>query len=244
LEPYRLNGTLLASSVDECWPKEEALRNYEQISSPLPRATWEIERDFLDDCKRALDTVLASILLALCSPLLLVLAWLVRRSSPGPAFFWQTRIGQYGGRFRMLKLRTMIEGSEDDEDDLTAAGGHPIFLKPRNDRRVTPVGRFLRRTSLDELPQLVNVLRGEMSLVGPRPLLERDLERMPRGRYVERFRALPGMTGLWQVSGRSLLSDEERLQLDLRYVENWSLELDLWILLRTLPAVISGRGAI
>lgn len=192
--------------------------------------------------KRLVDLVLGGILLALAAPLLLLLAALVRATSPGPAIFRQTRVGWRGERFRMLKLRTMTDGAERLEEEL--ADDDSIFFKARGDARVTPLGRFLRRSSLDELPQLVNVVRGEMSLVGPRPLLERDFARYPRGRQLRRFGMRPGMTGLWQVSGRSLLPDPERLRLDLRYVEEWSLGLDAEILLRTIPAALSGRGAL
>jgi lipopolysaccharide/colanic/teichoic acid biosynthesis glycosyltransferase len=193
--------------------------------------------------KRALDLVLGSLLLALAAPLLLLLALLVRASGPGPAFFWQTRVGRFGERFRMLKLRTMRADAESLEAQLAAARPG-LFVKVHDDPRVTRIGRFLRRSSLDELPQLVNVVRGEMSLVGPRPLLVRDLERMPALRSRRRFLMPPGLTGLWQVSGRSLLSDEDRLRLDLEYVEGWSLGSDAAILLRTLPAVLSARGAV
>jgi lipopolysaccharide/colanic/teichoic acid biosynthesis glycosyltransferase len=200
-------------------------------------------RDLELRLKLVLDVLLGSLLLLLVSPLLLVLAALVRCTSPGPAFFAQTRVGLRGQRFRMLKLRTMVRGAEHLEAELVAQGQPGIFFKPAADPRVTRVGRFLRRSSLDELPQLVNVVRGEMSLVGPRPVLERDLERLPRGEHDPRFRMLPGVTGLWQVNGRSLLRDEERLRLDHEYVDSWSLALDGKILARTLPAVISGRGA-
>jgi lipopolysaccharide/colanic/teichoic acid biosynthesis glycosyltransferase len=192
--------------------------------------------------KRALDLVLGTALLVLAAPLLAVLALLVRLTSPGPAFFRQTRVGWRGERFRMLKLRTMVDGAEELEEEL--ADGDAMFFKLPQDGRVTRLGRFLRRSSLDELPQLVNVVRGEMSLVGPRPLLERDFARFPRNRQLRRFGMRPGLTGLWQVGGRSLLPDDERLRLDLRYVEEWSLGLDLRILLLTLPAVLSGRGAV
>ncbi|KAB2953242.1 MAG: sugar transferase [Thermoanaerobaculia bacterium] len=192
--------------------------------------------------KRLADVVLGGILLVLAAPLLLLLAALVRATSAGPAFFRQTRVGWRGERFRMLKLRTMTDGAECLEEEL--ADPDSIFFKAQGDARVTPLGRFLRRSSLDELPQLVNVVRGEMSLVGPRPLLERDFARYPRGRQLRRFGMRPGMTGLWQVSGRSLLPDSERLRLDLRYVEHWSLGLDAEILLRTIPAALSGRGAL
>ena len=210
----------------------------------LPLAAAPADERWLSlAAKRAIDVVLGALLLVLASPLLLALALVVRWTSPGPSFFWQTRVGRYGERFRMLKLRTMRAGAESLEEQLGEQRASSVFFKIDQDPRVTPIGRFLRRSSLDELPQLVNVLRGEMSLVGPRPVLERDLERMPAGRCRRRFLMRPGMTGLWQVSGRSLLSDEDRLRLDLDYVQTWSLRVDGGILVRTLPAVVSARGA-
>jgi lipopolysaccharide/colanic/teichoic acid biosynthesis glycosyltransferase len=142
----------------------------------------------------------------------------------------------------MLKFRSMAADAERLETVLAAESG-ATFLKLQADPRTTRLGRWLRRYSLDELPQLVNVLRGDMSLVGPRPLLLTDLERFPRRHQERRFAMPPGMTGLWQVSGRSDLPDAERIRLDLAYVEHWSLALDLWLLARTLPVVVAGDGA-
>jgi lipopolysaccharide/colanic/teichoic acid biosynthesis glycosyltransferase len=193
--------------------------------------------------KRLLDVVLAAGLLVVTAPLLLAAAAAIRLTSRGPAFFVQDRIGYRCRRFSMIKLRTMVAGAEREEARLAAAAGGRIFFKIQDDPRVTAVGRVLRRFSLDELPQLVNVLRGDMSLVGPRPLLVSDLRRFPAYRQRRRFSMKPGLTGLWQVSGRSLLSDQERIRLDDEYVASWSLAGDLAILARTLPAVLSGRGA-
>ena len=142
-----------------------------------------------------------------------------------------------GEKFLIFKLRTMGNGGS------PPVLGNRVFEKPRNDERVTPLGSVLRKLSVDELPQLFNVLRGDMSLVGPRPLLLRDMDRFPPGRPMRRFEVKPGITGLWQVSGRSLLSDEERIRLDIEYAERWNLWLDIEILLRTPMAVITGRGA-
>jgi lipopolysaccharide/colanic/teichoic acid biosynthesis glycosyltransferase len=193
--------------------------------------------------KRLLDVVLAAGLLVVTAPLLLAAAAAIRLTSRGPAFFVQDRIGYRCRRFSMIKLRTMVAGAEREEARLAAAAGGRIFFKIQDDPRVTAVGRVLRRFSLDELPQLVNVLRGDMSLVGPRPLLVSDLRRFPAYRQRRRFSMKPGLTGRWQVSGRSLLSDQERIRLDDEYVASWSLAGDLAILARTLPAVLSGRGA-
>lgn len=188
--------------------------------------------------KRVLDVAAASLLLVLTAPALLVAAVAIRLDSSGPALFRQSRMGRNGTVFDVLKFRTMRVGnmaaSPVQLDDLT------FLRKPVADPRVTRVGRTLRRTSVDELPQLWNVLRGDMSLVGPRPLPLWEAEALDlRRRLIVR----PGLTGLWQVSGRSMLSPEERIRLDLVYVQNWNLLLDLSILLRTVPAVVGRRGA-
>jgi len=193
--------------------------------------------------KRIFDLLGAAVLFALSSPVLVVAAILVRMSGSGPVFFVQRRVGYRCRSFNMVKLRTMVEGAQHHERRLHEQQGDKLFFKPQADPRVTAIGRFLRKYSIDELPQLLNVLRGDMSLVGPRPLLEVDLERFPRQEQMRRFSVKPGLTGLWQVSGRSGLSDAQRLQLDLDYVDNWSQMLDCAILVRTIPAVLSGQGA-
>ncbi len=198
------------------------------------RLSWHV--------KRAVDVVLAAIALALTAPLLLLAILAIRLESRGPAIFRQERAGWRGQPFRMLKLRTMVADASALEARLMRRDR--TFFKLSNDPRVTRVGRLLRRTSIDELPQLINVLRGEMSLVGPRPLLLTDLRNFPDSAHRVRFAMLPGITGLWQVSGRSSTTDAERLRLDRDYVQNWSLWLDLRILLKTLPAVVSSRGAV
>lgn len=195
--------------------------------------------------KRVFDCVVASALLLALGPLLLALAVAVRLSSPGPALFRQLRTGWKGRPFRMLKFRTMYADAEARRHDLAAANENqgPAF-KLTGDPRVTPLGRWLRRLSLDELPQLLNVLRGEMSLVGPRPLPVYETEKFAAFRDHRRYSVLPGLTGLWQVSGRSDIRDfDEWVRLDLEYIDRWSLWLDLEILARTLPAVFSGQGA-
>lgn len=193
--------------------------------------------------KRLVDVVGATALLLLALPVLLLAAVAIKLTSPGPVFFVQRRIGVGCRPFRMYKLRTMIAGAEALEAELADQCAGPIFFKLPDDPRITPLGRLLRKLSLDELPQLVNVLEGHMSLIGPRPLLDSDFEKFPRRDQLRRFSVKPGLTGLWQVSGRSACSDEERLRLDLEYVDRWSLWLDAEIALRTLPAVLSGRGA-
>jgi exopolysaccharide biosynthesis polyprenyl glycosylphosphotransferase len=193
--------------------------------------------------KRTFDVVGASVLLVLLSPLLGAIWLAVRLSSRGPAVYRSRRPGIGLRPFECLKFRTMHNGAEQDQADLEAlneASG-PLF-KIREDPRMTPVGRRLRRFSLDELPQLVNVLRGEMSLVGPRPLPERDFEKLAEW-HRKRYLVLPGLTGLWQVSGRSELDFDDLVHLDFLYLEHWSLALDLTILFKTIPAVLSRRGA-
>lgn len=197
--------------------------------------------------KRAIDLSAAALGLALLSPLLLVIALAVRFSSPGPIYFRQLRLGRGGEPFYVLKFRTMVADAERRLGELESqneAGGGVLF-KIRRDPRVTPLGRFLRRSSLDELPQLINVLRGEMSLVGPRPLQLRDsyrLEALDPHAFEQRLGVKPGITGAWQVGGRSD-GTEGMVKQDLRYVADWSLALDLKILIRTIPVVLTGRGA-
>lgn len=193
--------------------------------------------------KRLLDVGGAAALMLLLLPLFAVVALAVRLSSRGPLIFRQPRIGQGGREFPMYKFRTMRADAAEAQEDMARAAPERIFLKFENDPRVTRVGAVLRRYSLDELPQLLNVLRGDMSLIGPRPLLTCDYERFPRNGWMRRFAMKPGMTGLWQVSGRSLCSEAERMQLDLQYVDDWSLRTDLRIALRTPGAVLSAKGA-
>jgi lipopolysaccharide/colanic/teichoic acid biosynthesis glycosyltransferase len=193
--------------------------------------------------KRAFDVAGAGLLLAAAAPLLLAIALVVKLTSRGPVLFVQRRVGLHGREFWMYKFRTMVDGAEAAQNRLAQAQLGRTFLKLERDPRVTPVGRFLRRFSLDELPQFVNVVLGDMSLVGPRPVLPCDFEKLPKRDQLRRFSMTPGITGLWQVSGRSACSDEERIELDLRYADRWCLTLDLTILARTLPVVLSGRGA-
>lgn len=193
--------------------------------------------------KLALDFGLATVMIVVLSPVLLIVALLVKVTSPGSILFRQDRVGLNGKHFRVFKFRTMVMDAEDrldefDDSDITTK----TLFKPRNDPRVTKLGRFLRRYSIDELPQLFNVIGGSMSLVGPRPHPVREVlkyEAIDRRRLLVR----PGLTGLWQVGGRSRLSWEESVRLDLYYVENWSLAGDLVILWRTLKAVIGADGA-
>jgi len=194
--------------------------------------------------KRLGDLLGAVVLLVLLSPLMLAIALVIRATSRGPAIFRQQRAGFHGRVFRMYKFRTMVVGAERMREEvahLNVMTG-PVF-KIALDPRLTPVGRLLRRASLDELPQLLNVLRGDMSLVGPRPLPVYEAS-LIKGRKRRRLAMRPGMTGLWQVSGRSQVDFEGWMELDLLYVDRWSPSLDLRILLRTIPVVLRGEGAV
>ncbi|MGW1024967.1 sugar transferase [Streptomyces sp. NPDC002577] len=192
--------------------------------------------------KRLIDVIGSLAVLLLMAPLILVISLAIASTSPGGVIYRQARAGRDGRPFAMFKFRTMRAGADAERAALAARNetdGH--LFKVRDDPRITPVGRLLRRLSLDELPQLVNVLRGEMSLVGPRPLPVGDSDYSGPARA--RLSVAPGLTGLWQVSGRSQLPWEEMVRLDLHYVEHRSLGLDLVILARTVPAVLTARGA-
>jgi exopolysaccharide biosynthesis polyprenyl glycosylphosphotransferase len=193
--------------------------------------------------KEAVDRTGAAVLLLLLLPVLLGLGIAVRATSRGPALFRQERVGRHGRPFSMLKFRTMVNGADRMLSTLQDGNdGNGVLFKLRSDPRVTRVGRVLRRYSLDEFPQLVNVLRGEMSLVGPRPPLSEEVDRYGEGMH-RRFLVKPGITGLWQVSGRSDLSWDDSVRIDVLYVENWSLAFDLMVLCKTVGAVFRGSGA-
>ena len=193
--------------------------------------------------KRTVDLLGSGLLLVLLSPLFAVLAILIKRDDGGPVFYRQTRVGREGREFCCLKLRSMVVDADRRLAALTAANeAHGFLFKLREDPRVTRVGRMIRKYSLDELPQLVNVLRGEMSLVGPRPPLPSEVASY-HADMVRRLKVRPGMTGLWQVSGRSDLTADESERLDLYYVDNWSLTYDLGILWRTIWVVLKRKGA-
>jgi exopolysaccharide biosynthesis polyprenyl glycosylphosphotransferase len=193
--------------------------------------------------KRSFDLVVSLVTLVLLSPLLLVIAIAVKLSSRGPVIYRSVRPGIAGRPFACFKFRTMREKADQIQDDLESLNEKTgALFKIRQDPRLTHVGRFLRRYSLDELPQLWNVVRGEMSLVGPRPLPMRDFELLEEW-HKKRYLVLPGITGLWQVSGRAELDFDDLVRLDFLYLERWSIMLDLSILLRTIPAVLGKRGA-
>ena len=194
--------------------------------------------------KRILDTVISLSCILFFSPLLVVTAVLIKLTSRGPIFFVQKRVGLNKRLISVFKFRTMVVNAEQKQaalEHLNEVGG-PVF-KMMNDPRITRLGRFLRKTSIDELPQLFNVLKGDMSLVGPRPLPVRDYQGFDRDWQRRRFSIRPGITCLWQINGRSSISFERWMELDLEYIDQWSVWLDLQILLRTIPAVLKGSGA-
>jgi exopolysaccharide biosynthesis polyprenyl glycosylphosphotransferase len=194
--------------------------------------------------KRVLDFCLALAALVLVSPALALVAAVIKITSPGPIFFTQKRIGQNKRKFTIYKFRSMAVDAENkmrELEHLNELSG-PVF-KIKHDPRITPVGRFLRKTSIDELPQLINVLKGDMSLVGPRPMSVRDFELFSEDWHRRRFSVRPGITCLWQVNGRNSLPFEKWMELDMQYIDKWSLWLDLKILAKTIPAVLRGSGA-
>jgi exopolysaccharide production protein ExoY len=197
--------------------------------------------------KRAIDIVGALVFFAIFGPLYLLVALGVRISMGRPVHFWQNRMGERGQRFRFYKFRSMVHNSESVLDEFLSRNDMArtewdTFQKLEKDPRITPIGQFIRKLSLDELPQFWNVLKGDMSLVGPRPCMER--QRSLYGRGWEHYCAMrPGITGLWQVSGRNRLSYARRVELDMEYVSNWSLWLDIKILFRTVSTVITGEGS-
>jgi exopolysaccharide biosynthesis polyprenyl glycosylphosphotransferase len=203
-----------------------------------PSDSWQLM------AKRLLDMCGSAICLLAMAPIFGLIALLIKLDSPGPVFFRQERVGFHKRRFRLFKFRTMVDGAEQQQqklESLNEAEG-PVF-KIKGDPRITRIGKFLRRTSLDELPQLINVLKGEMSLVGPRPLPVRDVERIDVQWHKRRFSVKPGVTCLWQVNGRSHVGFDYWVRMDLEYIDKWSLGLDLKILMKTIPAVLKGSGA-
>lgn len=192
--------------------------------------------------KRFFDVAISSLLLGILFYPLTLVAMLIKFTSPGGVFFKQERIGFRGQPFKFIKFRTMVKNAEADLDKLKPYNERPGLFKMKKDPRITPVGRFLRRYSIDEIPQFLNVLRGEMSLVGPRPQIPHELVGSTDWAR-KRMNVLPGITGLWQVSGRAELTYDEMIDMDIYYIEHWSAGLDFKILLKTLPAILFGKGA-
>lgn len=217
---------------------------YEDSGNFPAMSVKAVREDVRRIVKRFVDLLAATVALLLLAPLLTIIAIAVKLTSPGPAIFAQQRYGLRKRCFRMYKFRTMVSNAAELQASLerqNEAGG-PVF-KIKHDPRVTPLGAFLRRTSLDELPQFFNVLKGDMSLVGPRPLPVRDVHLFRDAWLMRRFSVPPGLTCLWQISGRSSLGFDDWIALDLRYIDQWSLRLDLEILVKTVPAVLRGTGA-
>lgn len=224
-----------------------ASRHFNSVRSAnrmrLHLAYWVIRGKITRNLKRVFDFTVALSALLLLSPVMLIVGLLVKITSPGPVFFKQERVGKWGETFYCFKFRSMYIDAEERKKELmkfNEADG-PVF-KMKNDPRVTTVGRFIRKTSLDELPQLINVLRGEMSLVGPRPAVPMEVDQYDF-HTLGRLDAIPGITGLQQVSGRSNLDFTRWVELDLQYIEEQSLWTDIKILLKTIPAVLFSRGA-
>jgi exopolysaccharide biosynthesis polyprenyl glycosylphosphotransferase len=211
----------------------------------LPLLTYSTtpEQGFSLIVKRLLDLAIASVSLIILSPFILIISILIKMTSPGPVFYRQERLGLYGRKFTLVKFRTMIDGAEDKLWEIVHLNemDGPVF-KMKKDPRITKFGSILRKTSIDEIPQFWNVIKGEMSIVGPRAALPEEV-RNYLVNYRRRLSVKPGMTCLWQVSGRNEIDFEQWMKMDLEYIDNWSVWLDLAIILRTVPAVFSGRGA-
>jgi exopolysaccharide biosynthesis polyprenyl glycosylphosphotransferase len=209
------------------------------VFSTTPEASWQ------SVSKQVVDVFGSFVLLVLCAIPLLLVALLIKLTSPGPVLFRQQRSGLNGRPFTILKFRTMVSDAEQRKHELASMNemSGPVF-KMTNDPRITPIGRFLRKFSIDELPQLFNVLRGEMSLVGPRPLPVAEVKQFNDLAHRRRLSVKPGLTCLWQISGRNEVTDfKDWVRLDLEYIDNWSIWLDLKILWRTVPVVLLGSGA-
>ena len=205
---------------------------------------WKFTVQVSYGLKRFLDIVFSLAALIILAPLFIILAILIKLTSPGPVFFVQVRIGQYGRSFSFYKFRSMYVDAEQRKQELLAKNesADGVIFKMKDDPRITPIGRIIRKTSMDELPQFLNVLAGDMSLVGPRPPVPAEV----REYSIEarkRLNVKPGLTCLWQVSGRSDIPFKEQVKLDKEYISSRSLKSDLLILLRTIPAILSGRGA-
>ena len=239
---------------DQAW-EAQVMRRYSLALTPHGRfwlrlhtrmecALWRCMLQSGAVSKRTLDLLLSGIALALLSPLFLLIAILIKLEDGGPVFFAQTRVGQFGREFRMFKFRSMCLNAEQRLKELLAQNEHKqgVTFKLKNDPRITRAGRWLRKFSMDELPQFFNVFRGEMSLVGPRPPVPREVALYSQADR-RRLAVKPGITCIWQVSGRAEIDFAGQVQLDVNYIETQRTLTDLHILLRTVPAVISGKGA-
>ncbi len=252
------SDSALGSSTGELAPASEDLkaaqmleifeqRRFESVRSiqrmRLRLLIWVIRTKTKAHIKRVFDLVLATIAVILMSPLMLITAIAIKLDTPGPVIFKQRRVGQWGREFDCFKFRSMYVDADERKAELMAMNeADEVVFKIKNDPRVTRVGRIIRKTSIDELPQLFNVIKGEMSLVGPRPPVPIEVAQYQL-EYMRRLEAKPGITGLQQVSGRSDLEFKRWIELDLQYIQEQSLLKDIEILLKTIPAVLTGRGA-
>jgi exopolysaccharide biosynthesis polyprenyl glycosylphosphotransferase len=234
---------------------ELLIRHYGSMQSPAGRMRWTAyslwkrlswkaivaSAQFI---KRLFDIIASVCILIMISPLLAILALLVKLEDGGPVIFAQRRVGKFGREFKMYKFRSMRVDAEQQLQKLLAQNGHStgVTFKMKNDPRITRVGRVLRKFSLDELPQFVNVLKGEMSMVGPRPPVPREVA-LYTLKDRQRLAATPGLTCFWQIGGRANIDFPEQVQLDVQYIESQSFWLDVWICIKTIPAVVLGRGA-
>ena len=216
---------------------------WHRFRARLKAAAWDFTITAAVGLKRGLDVVISAAVLLAIAPLFAVLAVIIK-SDGGPAFFWQTRIGRHGRTMRFPKFRSMVIDAEAKKATLLAANDHgdSLTFKMKHDPRITPIGRFIRRLSIDEMPQLWLVFTGDLSVVGPRPPVPSEVDRYSIDDR-RRLDVTPGLTCIWQVSGRSTIPFEQQVQLDVAYIESQSLWLDLVLLARTIPAVLSGRGA-
>ncbi|MBI4743360.1 MAG: exopolysaccharide biosynthesis polyprenyl glycosylphosphotransferase [Actinobacteria bacterium] len=229
----------------ETIPLPSALETEISLDTPRPEVfiydDYRINKSFI--LKKILDKTLSFLAVACLSPVFLLVGLFIKIESAGPVFFYQKRVGKDGNLFTMIKFRSMFVDAEDrlaEVKHLNEADG-PLF-QIKNDPRITRVGRIIRRLSIDELPQFINVLKGDMSIVGPRPALPREVEEY-QDWQMARVAVLPGITGFWQIKGRNELTFDEMIKLDLEYIKNQSVFLDLIIILKTIPAVVKARGA-
>jgi len=232
-----------ASILADFYPNTIARMNLNELMG-VPLLVFDPTYRFEDALavKRVFDVLVASVIFVLTLPLFIAASLLIKLTSPGPIFFTQERCGLNGRRFRMLKFRTMVKDAETMKDRLKEFNEMrgPVF-KMKSDPRITPVGRFLRKYSIDELPQILNVLKGDMSIVGPRPPIPAEVEKYEIWQR-RRLSVRPGLTCFWQVNGRNKLDFEEWMKLDLQYIDNWSFKEDMKIILKTIPAVLKGTG--
>jgi lipopolysaccharide/colanic/teichoic acid biosynthesis glycosyltransferase len=236
--PENFNQQLseLATELSERTKRSERVKVRMKLWNFIVKASYAL--------KRLVDIVASGLAIILLSPFLLTLALAVKISSPGPAIYTQVRVGRYGRHFKFYKFRTMCQGADKHKDELMERNESRdgVIFKMRQDPRITPLGRFLRRSSLDELPQLFNVFIGDMSLVGPRPPLPKEVAHYTLEDR-KRLNVIPGLTCLWQISGRSDIPFTKQVQLDKEYIQSRSFWKDISILLRTIPAILTGRGA-